>query len=614
MVIAKRGRMAPKATSAAVVAFLCMCVSAAQVAVVAGAGSADVPANHRFQMYDQVRLVANKVGPYSNPTETYRYYSLPFCPHKTPEHQSHELGELLAGDRKVSTPYDIRFRVREEWRMLCEKTLTAEELEQFAVAAEEDYYFEMFLDDLPIWGYVGDSEEEDLVLGHTANSKHYLYTHLHFSIAYNGESIVAVNVSTDPSKKLDITKDPPLNVRFSYSVDWVPSTVSFADRMNRYTQVHFLPATLEIHWLSIINILVLVLLLTAFLAVILMRVVKNDFTRYMRADDDDDGLGGEEETGWKLIHADVFRFPSHLNFFCAAVGAGAQLFSMTLCLLSMAVLGVFAPSKRGSIVTACIVLYTLCAGVGGFVSARLYRQLQGDQWAWNIVLCAVLLPGPLLAIFSFLNTTAIAHGSTAALPFSTIMIVLALFALVNLPLTVLGGVAGRNVASDFNAPCRTTKMPRQIPQVPCYRSSFSQFLVAGFLPFSAISIELHYIFASVWGHKVYTLFGILFLAFVLCTVVTSFIVIALTYFQLAVEDHRWWWRSFISGGAVGVFVYAYCFFYYFTHSEMSGFLQTSFFFGYMAIVSIAFFLMLGFVGFFSALGFVRYIYGRIKIE
>ena len=30
--------------------------------------------------------------------------------------------------------------VNEEWRMLCEKTLTAEEVERFAVACEEDYY------------------------------------------------------------------------------------------------------------------------------------------------------------------------------------------------------------------------------------------------------------------------------------------------------------------------------------------------------------------------------------------------------------------------------------------------------------------------------------------
>lgn len=42
--------------------------------------------------------------------------------------------------------------------------------------------------------------------------------------------------------------------------------------------------------------------------------------------------------------------------------------------------------------------------------------------------------------------------------------------------------------------------------------------------------------------------------------------------------------------------------------------QTSFFFGYMGIVAYSFFLMLGFIGFYSALIFVRYIYGSIKTE
>jgi hypothetical protein len=40
--------------------------------------------------------------------------------------------------------------------------------------------------------------------------------------------------------------------------------------------------------------------------------------------------------------------------------------------------------------------------------------------------------------------------------------------------------------------------------------------------------------------QVYTLFAILFLAFVLLALVTSFVVIALTYFQLVVEDYRWY--------------------------------------------------------------------------
>ena len=46
------------------------------------------------------------------------------------------------------------------------------------------------------------------------------------------------------------------------------------------------------------------------------------------------------------------------------------------------------------------------------------------------------------------------------------------------------------------------QVPRQIPEVPWYRRGLFQSAIAGLLPFSAISIELHYIFASVWGRKV----------------------------------------------------------------------------------------------------------------
>ena len=49
---------------------------------------------------------------------------------------------------------------------------------------------------------------------------------------------------------------------------------------------------------------------------------------------------------------------------------------------------------------------------------------------------------------------------------------------------------------------RTTKFPREVPPLPWYRAAVPQMLMAGFLPFSAIYIELYYIFASIWGHKV----------------------------------------------------------------------------------------------------------------
>jgi hypothetical protein len=63
--------------------------------------------------------------------------------------------------------------------------------------------------------------------------------------------------------------------------------------MKRYEDSAFLPATFEIHWLSVINSFVLVLLLTAFLAVILMRILKKDFSRYMEVDEVRNGTEGK---------------------------------------------------------------------------------------------------------------------------------------------------------------------------------------------------------------------------------------------------------------------------------------------------------------------------------
>ena len=64
--------------------------------------------------------------------------------------------------------------------------------------------------------------------------------------------------------------------------------------MDKYVQQSFLPQHLEIHWFSVINSSVLVLLLLGILVTIFMRVLKHDFARFSH----DDELGDEtEETG-----------------------------------------------------------------------------------------------------------------------------------------------------------------------------------------------------------------------------------------------------------------------------------------------------------------------------
>ena len=47
--------------------------------------------------------------------------------------------------------------------------------------------------------------------------------------------------------------------------------------------------------------------------------------------------------------------------------------------------------------------------------------------------------------------------STAALPFGTIVIILMIWALITIPLTIVGGIVGKNTHTEFKATCRTNK-------------------------------------------------------------------------------------------------------------------------------------------------------------
>lgn len=100
--------------------------------------------SHEYKAHEKILLYANKVGPFHNPSETYQYYDLPFCPPpEGAEHKSEDLGEVLEGDRMVSTPYDVSFLVDRPSIKLCSKELNAKDLKKFRKAVKDDYYFQV---------------------------------------------------------------------------------------------------------------------------------------------------------------------------------------------------------------------------------------------------------------------------------------------------------------------------------------------------------------------------------------------------------------------------------------------------------------------------------------
>ncbi|KAI9087924.1 hypothetical protein K1719_030254 [Acacia pycnantha] len=560
--------------------------------------------DHRYKEGDMVPFYVSKVGPYSNPSESYRYYDLPFCKPDRVKEKKEALGEVLIGERLYNASYHLEFRQDKHSKVLCKKTLKKEEVAKFRSIVQKDYYYEMYYDDLRVWGFIGAVHWGE----YPSDKKYYLYNHIHFEIFYNKDRVIQIQPLTMRSTLVDLAEDKEIDVEFLYSAEWKETDTPFEKRRN----IYYLPFSSS-YWFSIINTCGATLLQTGFLAAVTLRVLKKDFVKYAL---DEESAEGEEERGWKNLHGDVFRFPKYKSLFSASLGSGTQLFTLTVFIFILAFFGVFYPYNRGALFTALVVIYALTSGVAGYTSTTFYCQLEGTNWIRNLLLTGFLFTGPLFLTFCFLNTVAIAYNATVALPFGKVMVIVLIWTLVALPLLVLGGVVGKKKKNkaEFQAPCRTTNIPREIPPMSWYRRAFSQVAVAGFFPFGVLCIELDYIFASLWEYRTFSTYHIFFMVFIILSIVTAAVTVALTYFQLAAEDYEWWWRSFMYGGSVGAYGYAHCCYYYYASSNMSGFLQISFFFGYMACICYAFFLMLGTVGFRAALLFVRHVYGSIKCE
>ncbi|KAI3892666.1 hypothetical protein MKW92_052352 [Papaver armeniacum] len=563
--------------------------------------------DHKYQVDAPVTLWVNKVGPYNNPQETYNYYSLPFC-QPQPGNAAHKwggLGEVLGGNELIDSQVEIRYQKNVDRSSICEINLDAPKVKEFKDAIESSYWFEFFMDDLPLWGFVGEPHSDKS----SDDSRHMLYTHKNIVIKYNGEQIIHVNLTQESPKPLEVGKV----IDMTYSVKWIPTDITFARRFDVYLDYPFFEH--QIHWFSIFNSFMMVIFLTGLVSMILMRTLRNDYAKYAREDDDLETLERDvsEESGWKLVHGDVFRPPRCLNLLAAVVGTGAQLAMLVLLVILLAIIGMLYIG-RGAIVTTFIVCYALTSFISGYVSGGLYSRHGGKSWIKSMMLTASLFPFLVFGIGLFLNAIAISYGSLAAIPFGTMVVVFVIWAFISFPLALLGTVVGRNWNGAPNNPCRVKTIPRPIPEKKWYLTPSVVSLLGGLLPFGSIFIEMYFVFTSFWNYKVYYVYGFMLLVFLILTIVTVCVTIVGTYFLLNAENYHWQWTSFFSAASTAVYVYLYSIYYYCVKTKMSGFFQTSFYFGYTMMFCLGLGILCGAVGYLGSTLFVRRIYRNIKCD
>jgi transmembrane 9 superfamily protein 2/4 len=272
-------------------------------------------------------------------------------------------------------------------KVLCAKTYDEEAVAAFVEKIESEYTVNWIMDGLPAAVRMFEEENPEEVhyergfpLGFSARpseaKRYYLFNHVQFVIYYHQEDgreeveagpaaptgvrfrivgfevepFTVKHVKADPSKPWEgnlktCTASRPVSrdddepqtidtagteVVFTYDVVWRKSDVAWAHRWDLYLQSS---RDDDIHVFSIMNSLMIVLFMTGMIAMILVRNLYRDIARYNEETSPEEAA---EESGWKLVHGDVFRPPSGFfgpMFLSVFVGSGMQVLAMATALL-----------------------------------------------------------------------------------------------------------------------------------------------------------------------------------------------------------------------------------------------------------------------------------------
>ncbi|XP_072519958.1 transmembrane 9 superfamily protein member 5 isoform X1 [Salminus brasiliensis] len=606
---------------------------------------------------DEIQLFVNRLDSVES-VLPYEYDVFDFCKDAEEKRPSENLGQVLFGERIETSPYKFKFRQNQPCQKVCTKSYDMSKQEDKANldflkrGMQLNYQHHWIVDNMPVtWCYdVEDGQKycnpgfpigclvtsegrpkDACVINSEFNKKNtfYLFNHVDIIITYhsaekeswNGARLVAARLEPKSIKHSEENSQPcegppmevpgqfgsNLNVTYSYSVKFESTDlIKWASRWD-YILVS-MPHT-NIQWFSIMNSLVIVLFLSGMVAMIMLRTLHRDIARYNQVDQED----AQEESGWKQVHGDVFRPPQKGMLLSVFLGQGTQIFIMTFITLFLACLGFLSPANRGALMTCAVVLWVLLGTPAGYVSARLYKSFGGEKWKTNVFLTALLCPGIVFADFFLMNLILWVEGSSAAIPFGTLVAVLGMWFGISVPLTFLGAYFGFKKHA-IEHPVRTNQIPRQIPEQSFFTKPLPGIIMGGILPFGCIFIQLFFILNSIWSHQMYYMFGFLFLVFIILLITCSEATVLLCYFHLCAEDYHWWWRSFLTSGFTAVYLFVYAIHYFFSKLQIQGAASTILYFGYTMIMVLIFFLFTGTIGFFACFWFVHKIYSVVKVD
>ena len=594
----------------------------------------------------------------------FEFSDLPGCttliesPTKKKLRERKNLGARLQGHDMKPAPFDLKGLVDMECTPMCSVSLDSKKLRWMRKIIERQYRVQLQLDGLPVLmrsrelnyavrGYpVGFKAPTTPGAPSTGKNDIYMYNHLKFTVTYHedpsqfqgiritGFDVHPVSIQHDvptgtkvtrlskisTCQGMDVENDPghymslaqkdggDVGVVFSYDVQWEKSSLEWTDRWDVYLVGS--PDD-DIHYYSIVNSLMIVLFMTGAIATIMIRTLRKDIAGYNELQTLEEA---QEETGWKLVHGDVFRPPQFSPMLLSVlVGTGAQIGASFFFAMILAILKITNSMKKGQILTSLILLYVLCGSIAGYISARLYKFSEAKNWKMNSMLTATALPGAFVVMFAILNIFLTFIGAATAVSFLTIIALFLLWVCVSAPMVFAGAFVGLK-APAIDVPTKTNQIARFVPEAAWHMNPILTMFMGGVLPFGSVCIELAFIMSALWLHQIYYVMGFLLAVLGILAATCAQVSIVLCYLQLCAEDHRWWWKSFWNCAMAGFYLFLYSLWFLSSRLDLVGVLPVVVYLTYMSMISICFGLFCGSIGFLSSFWFTRTIYGAVKVD
>lgn len=592
--------------------------------------------------YDIGKVVNVHVGSMHSTSSLFvlHFYDYPFCsPNKTEVIEDAFTASILQDIYRTSVySFEMQQHIPMQYVLPCRNTTgySTREANMLESIINHNYRVELLLDDLPAIDESSKTQRGYLVgTAHRKPGKATIHNYLEFKVQVTGHpneehlftvvgfTVKAKSVMFESDKPVDFSKPgevKPITIQdvkdgkeliWGYSVTWEVTNLSWSSRWEDFSKtVKSTNMRLHIaHMIAAFTFFV-VLILALFLALFRKAFASHSHgQRYELVEAMSEAIDFEHATGWKLIHADVFRRPPRPVLLSVMMGIGSAVIGGYLGVVALTAYGSRRLGLMGA--TPLLGLLSWMGFCSGFMCGYALQYFNQRQWR-HVFVCASVLPGVVVALVVCTRTFSAVNYSLDSISLGRLLWLTALLGS-NASFTLLGAFVAF-LMKPLENPTKVGALAREIPRPRCHTKKGFLLTVPALVPLFTVYVELHLVVKALWTGQIQYVLGFVVATTVLWFLVTSLVTVFNIYMLLNNENHQWWWWAFIIPGTCGAHMAGYGLLYFIFFIPAPTFSSAVMYVLLIGIISVGYGLAAGVVGIVVSFFFLRSLYSRVGFQ